>query len=1146
MTRSATIWLGTGVVLLLSALLVWFLPGWLGLTGSTAWILRGGLWLLLLVAAVLTLKLLLPGSAEAELRGDDPLVEAFRAARTRLSSLVKGTGKGGSSFDALPVTLVVGPRHATKTTLLANSGLDPELLAGEVYRGDQVAPTEVVNLWYAGETVWVEAGGPLLDDPVRWEKLGRLLSPRRLGAVLGRGGQPPRQAVVCFSCDAFQMSGAAEAIPAAARALRDRLADLSEQLGIRLPVYVVFTKADRIPHFPEFVATLTRDEVRDFLGATFPVTARSDAGTHAEREGSRIATAFDGLVRRLATKRLTVLPRDPAAAGSAYEFPRELRKISGLATSFMVELCRPGQRPVGPFLRGFYFAGVRPVVVESAAAAPAAAAPSGGGGMDATRVFKLQDLQAFQKPAEAPRGQARRVPQWLFHERVFRDVVLSDQVARAVTGGGARVNLLRRASLATVAVASLVLLALFTLSFLGNRGLQGDARAALAGVQGIESAGGDLPGLEDLQRMEELRQVGARLREYETDGPPLRLRMGLYRGDEVLDAVRRGYFGALDRMALARVHGVLSGRLTALPDEPDPTSDYGTTYSDLKAYLITTDHPDRSTPEFLTPVLLERWVGGPGEGLDEEWLRLARLQMDFYATELVVEDPYDRTADGSTVERARGFLNQFAGADRFYQALVTDAEARNPSIRFAAVFPGSESVVANPYEVSGAYTEGGWASVQESLADIDRLLAGETWVVGEQALSAAERAGLAEEIRNRYVTTYRDQWRQYLQAARVQPLGSPQDAAEKLQRLSGIQSPVLQVLALAARNTAVDSSMAAAFQPVHQVTPPEVRDRFVSESNQMYAQALGTLAQVMGRLSGSTPDPGAAAQGQAAVADAQGVVQSMGNAFAISPEAQGVAGRVNDLLEEPIRMAGRLIEAGPTRELNAGGAGFCSQMQPILRKYPFNPSGEEATPEDVLAGFEPGASILWSFYQGPVAEVLTRQGTRYGPRPGSGTNLNPAFVDFFNRGVAVTRAFFGNEAGATREPSLQMQIRLETSEVLEEIQLIVDGRTLTFTRVQQGSQPVAWTPRSSRLEVTGLVNGNRVPLVEVPQGTWAIFRFLQQAEWRSEGGNRYALTWPPGDAGVRLTGTLTLGTGVEPIMQPGFFQGFQCVSQVAR
>lgn len=1143
MTRSAKIWLSVGVGTLVAALLVWFLPGWLGLVGSRGWILRGGLWFLLLVAAFLLVRLLLAGAAEAELRGDDPLVVAFRAARGKLAELARGRGRGG--FDALPVALVLGPRQGTKTTLVANSGLDPELLAGEVYRGDLVAPTPMVNLWYAGGTVWVEAGGPLLEDPTRWEKLGRLLKPRRLGAVLGRGAQPPRQVVVCISCESFQVSGASEALPATARALRDRLADLSTQLGIRLPVYVLFTKADRIPHFAEFVQSLGRDEVRELMGASLPVQPRPDPGTHAEREGARVAAAFDALVRRLAEKRLSILPRSSQAAGSAYEFPREVRKISGLATSFLVELCRPGQRAVGPFLRGFWFVGVRPVTVE--AAAPVAAAPAGSGsGMDATRVFRLQDLQGFQKPAAAPAAGSRRVPQWLFHERVFRDVVLGDSVARAVTAGGATVNLLRRVALggATLAVAGFLVLA--TVSFFGNRGLQSDARGALEGVRGLESTEPELAPLESLQRMEALRVVGARLRRYQQERPPLRLRMGLYRGDEVLREVRRGYFQALDRLALSRVHGLLAGELGSLPDAPDAASEYGRTYSALKAYLVTTEHADRSTADFLSPVLLDRWVSGRTAAAEGEWSELARRQLDFYAVELPLGDPYDRAADGATVARARGYLGQFAGVERFYQALVGAASAGNEAVRFARAYPGAESVLQNPHEVPGAFTEGGWVVVQETLADIDRLLGQEAWVVGEQALAAEDRARLAEEIREMYLRDYRAEWERYLQAGRVS-LGSATQAGESLLRLQGNQSPILQMLHLAARNTAVDSAMASAFQPVHRVTPPEIRDRLISEANQPYVQSLGSLAQIVTRMAAPTPEPGLDAQGRAAVGDARSVVQQISQSFGIQPEAQSAARSVETLLESPIQLAARLIDAGPARELAAGGASFCSGFQPFLRKYPFaEGSMDEATPDDLAAAFQPGASLLWSFYQGPVSELLVRQGSRYGPRPGAPTALSPAFVEFFNRAVTVTRAFFGDEAGPPREPSIQMQLRLETSDALEEVTLIVDGRSETFTRAQQNSRTLAWNARSREVRVTGLVGGNRVPLVEVPQGTWALFRFLQRANWQPRGGNSYTLEWPATSAGVRLVGQLTLAAQTEAIMRPGYFQGFQCVSQVAR
>lgn len=1146
MNRAAILRLVVGAGALLLALLVGVLPGWLGLEGGSAWLLRVGLWVLLVVAAVLLVRLLAPPEAPA-LRGDDPLVVAFRSARERLAALTRGSG-GRAAFDALPVTLLVGPRFTTKTTLVANSGLDPELLAGEVYRGDQVAPTEVVNLWYAGETVWVEAGGALLEDPLRWERLGRLLKPRRLGAVLGRGGQPPRQVVVCLSCEAFQAPGAAESVPATGRALRDRLADLSSQLGIRLPVYVLFTRADRIPHFPGFVQGMTREEVRDLLGAALPVQPRPDPGTHGEREGARVAAAFDGIVRRLAERRLLLLPRSGAAAGSAYEFPREIRKLSGLATSFLVELCRPGQRAVGPFLRGFWFVGVRPVLVDAPAPLPQASAPSTGGGMDATRVFRLQDLQGFQSApaAQATAGTGRRVPQWVFHERIFRDVLLGDVVGRAITGGGATVDLLRRTALGGAAASLLALLALSTFSFFGNRGLQREARVALEGVARLESSEPELASLDDLRRLEALRQLGVRLREYEIGRPPLGLRMGLYRGSEVFREVRAGYFQALDRVALGRVHQILGAELSSLPDAPDAASEYGRTYASLKAYLITTEHPERSTPDFLSPVLLDRWVGARSNGADGEWGELARRQLDFYATELALEDPYRRALDAGAVVRARAYLNQFAGVDRFYQALVGAASEGNEPVRFGRIYPGSESILQNPHEVPGAFTEGGWSVVQESLADIDRLLGQESWVVGDQALAAVDRARLAEEIRALYLRDYRSQWERFLGAGRV-TLGPMGQAGESLLRLGGNQSPVLQMLHLAARNTDVDSTVAAAFQPLHQVTPPEIRDRLVSDGNRPWVDAVSALAQVVTRMAAPNPEPGLDSQGRAAVGDARAVVQQISRSFSIAPEAQGVARSVTQLLEAPIQLAGRLVDAGPARELAGAGASFCASFQPFLRKYPFvQGSMDESTPEDIAAAFLPGGSLLWGFYDGPVREVLVRQGTRYGPRPGAPTALNPAFVEFFNRSVQVSRAFFGDEASPRPEASIQMQLRLETSDALEEITLIVDGRSETFTRTQQNFRTVAWNARSREVRVTGLVGGNRIPLVEVPQGTWSLFRFLQAAAWQPRGGNSFTLEWPETRAGVRLRGQVTLPPQVEPVMRPGHFQGYQCVAQVAR
>ena len=55
--------------------------------------------------------------------------------------------------------------------------------------------------------------------------------------------------------------------------------------------------------------------------------------------------------------------QDPSQLPGIYEFPREFRKLRLPLVRFLVELCKPSQLNVGPFLRGFYFSGVRPVIV---------------------------------------------------------------------------------------------------------------------------------------------------------------------------------------------------------------------------------------------------------------------------------------------------------------------------------------------------------------------------------------------------------------------------------------------------------------------------------------------------------------------------------------------------------------------------------------------------------------------------------------------------------------------------------------------------------------------------------------------------------------------------------------------------------------
>ena len=56
----------------------------------------------------------------------------------------------------------------------------------------------------------VEAGGQLLSEPGRWQRLVARLRPGKLGSVMGERRAGARAAVVvCFDCEIFTRGGAA-------------------------------------------------------------------------------------------------------------------------------------------------------------------------------------------------------------------------------------------------------------------------------------------------------------------------------------------------------------------------------------------------------------------------------------------------------------------------------------------------------------------------------------------------------------------------------------------------------------------------------------------------------------------------------------------------------------------------------------------------------------------------------------------------------------------------------------------------------------------------------------------------------------------------------------------------------------------------
>ncbi len=230
--------------------LYWFM-GILSMIGITGWVV----WTLLVERAKRK-----GGSAEASSGGGggDEVDALLREAEARLaaSASVKGAKLGN-----LPVVFVLGATGATKTTTILNSGLDPELLAGQVHQDTNVVPTRTINVWFSRRMSFIEAGGRLMDqEPGLWASLLRRLRPARLSGVMGGATEAQRAAVVCVDGELFSQSGAAATLATLGRTLQTRLGEISQQFGVSFPVYVLFTRMNRIAFFEDYVRNLSNDE----------------------------------------------------------------------------------------------------------------------------------------------------------------------------------------------------------------------------------------------------------------------------------------------------------------------------------------------------------------------------------------------------------------------------------------------------------------------------------------------------------------------------------------------------------------------------------------------------------------------------------------------------------------------------------------------------------------------------------------------------------------------------------------------------------------------------------------------------------------------------------------------------------------------
>ncbi|HEX4809367.1 MAG TPA: type VI secretion protein IcmF/TssM N-terminal domain-containing protein [Bryobacteraceae bacterium] len=1067
---------------------------------------------------------------------------------------------GVKNINTLPSVFILGDTGTAKTSAIAKSGLEPDLLAGYAYEDYVIAPTRALNVWYARQTLYIDPAGAVISEPSVRKKLFQKFAPVRFKSVLGGKQPPPRSVVFTIDCEIFLQHGSGDALAAKARQFQAILSELSQELGANFPVYVLFTKADRINYFREYVSNFTEAEVTEIFGKTLPLQTATVRGIYAEQETKRLTEAFQELYFSLCDRRPEQLSREhnPTQLPNIYEFPREFAKLRPLLVQFLVDLCRPTQLRTSPFLRGFYFTGIRPVSVPDLAPAAVAPIPDEPYDAGATRIFNPRSAGAPRMEAQVRESGSRRVPQWVFLTHLFSDLILVDQPAMVVTQSSTKLDFWRRMLLAGGTALAAFLVIWWMVSFGNNRALVRDAVQAAGAVPSVSLPSGQLASLDSLQRLDKVRRTLAVLNDYERNGAPFSYGGMLYVGESVRQPLRTTYYALFRRLLLSPTQGTMIG----VCNNPDQSQAQGWIYiyNTLKGYLMTTQYTDKikENPGFLGPELLVHWQ--KGQQVDGERVNLAQEDFNLYAEDAALENPYPRfnNPDANAVGTARAYLNRFAQESSVYAKMLDIARRGLKPLIFNEAYPESKGLIINTYPVDQAFTKDGYNEFFKLLKDPQGLFKGEDWVLGKRPEISSDWEKSKQNLIAQYSGDYIKTWREFLHATRfIGYAPSTQDIASKLGKLTANNSPLLEVVCVASDNTSVkdNKTITDVFQPVQSVTPSPCIQRPNSASNKSYVSALIALQGAVAQIRDLNAPEATSQIAAANTAEGQGenTTRELASSFNRDSGEPKVDVKTTDILLSPLSpippILDRTLGAAAAAPINAAAGALCKDMSPMLAKYPFRKDASDATIQEVNQFLKPGDGAFWKLAES-MNKLMTRAGDQFVLVPGQSLKVTPGFLAFANRMLHMSTSLYNTGA----DPNMSFSMEPQSSPDIDHITMVIDGITLSQEMKNPAKQVFQWPGSTQGADLRIRFTGGGEDDIVSTTGLWAIWHFLDTAESWTPVGNQLSVQWTEKTTAgiVKLpnghpkTVKFMLDPQGSQVFQPRYFAGLGCSSTAVK
>jgi type VI secretion system protein ImpL len=1069
------------------------------------------------------------GPADAELA---ELERRFRDAVQALKHRRFPHRLGHGFLYELPWYLMIGPPGAGKTTAILQSGLRFPLEGRQGHELKGVGGTRNCDWFFTDEAVLLDTAGRWTTqesdraaDEAAW--LGFLDLLRRY-----RPRQPVNGVLVAISVSDLLGADPGE-IEAMADAVRQRLAELSERLGLRLPAYLLLTKADLLAGFNEFFGGLDEREREQVWGFTLPSAEQALTPERLHEELSALLGRLSGQV----TGRLEAV-RDLEQRALILSLPTQMAALEAPLARLVDRAFRHSTYETPPLLRGVYLT---------------------SGTQEGTPIDRLlgalvQDFGLRLAPPPTSRGNRS-----FFLIRLLREVVFAEApLVRRASRLDRRER--RLAAAAWTAAATLLLLGagLLGWSYLARIGeLQAFATSLDRYARTTQPLA--VAGLEDPAAVVPALDQARALASPPAGGPPgLGLSLDRRLAAEG-DAVYRRALAGLLLPRLLRQTEIALRRDLAAPERVREA---------LPVYLALGGQADlaRERPQ------VESWLAAEWQRrypLDDTLRARLGVHLGILLDRLPELDP--PSLDGGLVRQAVAAIDRVPLALRAYDKLARRlADEGAPWRPLDHAGPEAQALFAETRggplgtPIPALFTRAGFYE-----RFLPQLVGGARAEAQEHARlhpnrpppGEAELARLVREMLDLYYKDYIDRWQQLEQGLTIRLPGSLAEAGSVLRPLAIPPSPLSRLLGAMLEETRLTQ------------LPPLPADAGAAASAARQATELAAAAvnAVLARTGPAAPKLGEPVERQfrhlAALLDATGGASPLDRALAAANElytglpapgaplapGQGAEIRARaaalkeaaqplpSALKEQIEAVGARVTAVTSGQVlarindewRAKVLPFCRQA--IAQRFPFErTSATDASLADIGRLFAAGGMID-QFIDQQLAPLIdtARRPWRWQQPIGS---TDAALAPFETARRLRDGLFAGGaapKAGFTLKP-------LELDPGAARVLLDLDGQTLSYAHGPVQPVHLDWpAPAGSRVaRLTFMPVGGGAPTILAREGPWAWFRLLHEAQLERTG--RPELYRVAFAAGARRARFELLADSVDNPFDLSLFARFRC------